>query len=256
MRPHRRYKNPPIEEALCEFRFKPGRDWDLFIPGKLHSKIDEEYGGKPREQKVVELGLEAQGGKPPNLRYGEALSIIQLVTKDGKRIVGVGPDILNVHMLRPYQNPLDPERSGWDEFKPRISEALDAYWKVAKPIGVCRISIRYINKILIPQKTVEVEEYLKCALPVVRGLPDRRKHFVSRVDYDYGDGMRLGLSQRSIKAPPDHMGFLLDLDVIWENSKSVAQDKALEKVGDLRTREREAFETVITDKARELFDAD
>ena len=80
---------------------------------------------------------------------------------------------------------------------------------------------------------------------------------MSRVDYDYGDGMRLGLSQRSIKAPPDHMGaLLLDLDVIWENSKSVAQDKAMEKVGDLRTREREAFETVITDKARELFDDD
>ena len=43
MQERRRYRNPPIEEALCEFRFKPGRDWDLTIPGKLQAAIGEEY---------------------------------------------------------------------------------------------------------------------------------------------------------------------------------------------------------------------
>ena len=255
MQQRRRYKNPPIEEALCEFRFKPGRDWDLTIPGKLQTEFGDEYTGKPREQKVLELGLETQEGKPPNLRYGEGLARVQLVMKSGERMVGVGRDVLSIHMLRPYQNPAYPERSGWTEFKPRIVEALDGYWKVAEPNGVYRIGIRYINKIVIPQRTVKVKEYLRCALPEVNGLPDNLAHFVGRIEYIYPDGVRLVLSQGSIDAPPDHIGFLLDLDVIWEQAKPVEREEALEKVADLRTREREAFETVITDNARELFDA-
>ena len=163
MNQRRRYRNPPIEEALCEFRFLPGREWDLTIPGKLHVILGKEYNGKPQEKTLVDVALNAEGGQPPKLNYGAGLAKVQLVTTDGKRQVGVGKDILSVHMLRPYQNPRFHGRGGWDEFQPRISAALDAYWEVAKPIGVCRIGIRYINKIVIPQTPVAVERYLKCA---------------------------------------------------------------------------------------------
>ena len=203
----------------------------------------------------MNVTLNAQGGQPSKLSYEEGFAKTQLVTEDGKRQVGVGKDVLSVHMLPPYQDPLFPEQSGWDEFLPRIEKALDAYWKVMQPKGVNRVGIRYINKIVIPQRAVRVEDFLKCALPEVRGLPELQTNFVSRVEYDYEDGVRLVLSQGGIVAPEAHVGFLLDLDVIWEATEGVARDEALAKVGDLRTREREAFEKVITDKARELFDA-
>ncbi len=252
----RRYKNPPIEEAVCEFRFKPGRDWDFTIPGKLQTELGDEYTGKPQQQTVVEVGLEAQEGKPSNLRYNEGLARIHLVTKAGKRMVGVGPDVLSVHMLRPYQNPDKTEESGWVEFRPRIETALGAYWKVAEPMSVCQIGMRYINKIIVPQKRAEVSSYLTCALPEVSGLPDSLKNFMSRVEYAYPDDVRLVVSQGSIEASPDHVGFLLDLNVIWEGATPLVCDEALKKVSALRTLERTAFETVITDKTRELFDAD
>lgn len=252
----RRYKNPPIEEALCEFRFEPGRDWDLTVPGKLQAKLGNEYTGKPQQGKVVEVELDAQKGGSPNLRYREGFAKVQLVTKDGKRMVGVGQDVLSIHMLRPYQDPSNPEASGWDEFKPRIMTALKAYKSVSEPVGVRRIGIRYINKIVVPEKSVEVEKYLKCALPVVNGLPDRLSNFMSRVEYAYRDDVRLILSQGLAGAQTDHIGFLLDLDVIWETAEPITLDEALNKTHDLRIREREAFESVITDKARELFDGE
>lgn len=255
MNERRRYRNPPIEEALCEFRFLPSREWDLTIPGKFHLSLGDEYSGKPQEQKVVDIALNAEAGQPPKMSYGEGLAKVQLVTKDGKRQVGIGKDVLSVHMLRPYQDPSHPDRSGWDEFQPRISAALDAYWKVAKPIGVLRIGIRYINKIVIPQKAVEVKKYLRCALPVVSGFPEQLRHFMSRVDYADEDDIRIVLSQGSINAPQDHVGFLLDLDVIWESGDAISQDEALLRAGNLRDRERTAFEAVITNRARELFDA-
>lgn len=80
-----RYQNPPIEEALCEFHFRPGQDRNLTIPGKLQTKLGDEYTGKPQEQRVVQVGLESQGGEPPNLRYGEGLGRVLLATKDDKR---------------------------------------------------------------------------------------------------------------------------------------------------------------------------
>lgn len=255
MSKRRRYKNPPIEEALCEFRFEPGREWDLTIPGKLQTELSEEYAGKPKQGRVVEVELDTQKGDPPNLRYREGFAKVQLVTEDTKRMVGVGQDVLSIHMLRPYQDPSNPQASGWDEFKQRIVTALEAYDKVSKPVGVRRIGIRYINKIVVPRKKVKVEEYLKCALPVISGLPDRLNNFMSRVDYAYKDGVHLVLSQGLTGAPTDHIGFLLDLDVIWESPESIPLDKALKKTEDLRVRERKAFETVITSKARKLFDA-
>ncbi len=255
MSKRRRYKNPPIEEALCEFRFEPGRDWDLTVPGKLQAELGNEYTGKPQQGKVVEVELDTQKGGSPNLRYREGFSKVQLVTKDGKRMVGVGQDVLSIHMLRPYQDPSNPKASGWDEFKPKIVTALKAYESVSEPVGVRRIGIRYINKIVVPEKNVKVEEYLKCALPVVNGLPDRLSNFMSRVDYAYKDGVHLVLSQGLAGAQTDHIGFLLDLDVIWETTEPITLDEALEKTHGLRIRERDAFESVITDKARELFDA-
>ena len=109
----RRYKNPPIEEALCEFGFAPGPDWDPTIPGKLQAALGDEYSGKSREQRAMQVGLHVEKGKPADLQFDEGLAKVQLFTNQGTRMVGVGPNVLSIHMLRPYQNPLDSERGGW-----------------------------------------------------------------------------------------------------------------------------------------------
>ena len=253
MSAQRRYKNPPIEEAVCEFGFTPNQDWDLTIPGRLQAELGAEYTGKPQEQRVIGVGLEARGGQPPNIQFGEGLARIQLVTRDGKRTVGVGQDVLSVHMLRPYQDPSFPQQSGWKDFFLRISAAICAYWKVVEPVGVVRVGIRYINNITIPGTFATADPYLNSALPIVSGLPDQLINFMSRVEYTYTDGIHLVLSQGSIEAPLDHVGILLDLDLIWSGTNPILRAEALSKAEELHSREREAFEFVITDKARELF---
>ena len=253
-----RYKSPPIEEAVCEFRFLPSEDWNLTVPGKLQARISEDYSGKPQEQRVIDVSLHTAGGQPPELKYGEGLAKVQLVTRDGKRKVGVGRDVLSIHMLRPYQNPARTDGGGWEEFRPRIEKALDAYWHVADPKGVSRIGVRYINKIEIPssQFPVRIKNYLNCATPDVEGLPDNMNSYVCRAEYRYDSNTSLVLSHSTVSAPPEHLGFLLDIDVICRIDDPVELDVALEKTDLLRGIEREVFEVLITEKARELFDAD
>lgn len=253
----REYRNPPIDEAICEFRFEPDQDWNLTIPGRLQTELGGEYVGKPREQKVMEVGFSSSGNQPPSIQFGEGIARVQLATVNGIRTVGIGQDVLSIHMLRPYHDPNHslPRGSGWTEFYDRIEEALTAYWVVAAPKGVNRVGIRYINRLTIPRVPVSVDDYLRCALPTVKGLPETLSTFFSRVEYVYGDDVRLILSQGSIDEPSGRGGFLLDLDVICQTN-CIGSTDALAKADDLHTREGIAFEALITDKARELFDAD
>ena len=254
MAEQRRYRTPPIEEALCEFRFAPGDEWDLTMPGKLHTKLDNAYPGKPTQQILARVDVQLAKGKPFSVQYQHDANKVQFHSEDGTRLVGVGEDNLSVHMLRPYQSPERGEQVGWEEFRCRISTALGAYWTVAAPVGVRRVSVRYVNKIMMP-KDAEVRDYLLCALPNVGGLPRSVLGLASRVEYRYEDSAHLVLSQGTALDPSGQPAVLLDLDVIWESESALDIDQALEMAQSLRDREREAFEAVITDKAREIFDA-
>jgi uncharacterized protein (TIGR04255 family) len=248
-----RYKNPPIEEALIEFRFVPSQEWDLTMPGRLHMELRGAYPGKPRQQNLVQAALVAQPGLGPNVQVREGLAKVQLVTEDGTRLVAIGPDVLSVHVLRPYQR--DSGASGWDEFRPRIVEALSRYWGVAEPRGVARVGLRYINKITIPEATVDVTRYLRAAPPRVEGLPEQLSGFVGRVEYLCPGDVRLVVSHATVDAPPDHVAFLVDIDLITNSDDVMDLEGALEKADELRARERVVFEALITDDTRRLFDA-
>ena len=226
------------------------------MPGKLHLQLGSEYPGKPQEQKSIETEIQLQDGQPPSVQHRERLARVRLLTGDEKRIVSVGRDVMSVHMLRPYQGATLQEPGGWEEFRDRISTALDGYWTVAQPASISRIGIRYINKIVIPHRAVRLEDYLRSSLPKISGLPQQIGGFLIRVEYAYSSDARLVLTQGLTEAPFDHVAVMLDLDVIWKGTEPVRQDDAMQKVTELRDLERTAFEALITDQARELFDAD
>ncbi len=252
----RRYRNPPIEEAVCELAFAPRRTWDLTIPGKLHNELGDEYTGTPREQRIIGVGLEAREGTPPHVKLGDELAKVQLVTKNGKRGIGVGQDLLSVHMLRPYHDPDGSGPSGWSEFYDRIMAALRAYWKVTEPVGVNRVGVRYINIIDIPLDS-DIGIYIKSALPKVEELPDNLTNFFNRFEYIYDDDIRLILSQGVLPPSSDKsIPLLLDIDVIWGSVEPATLDFSMDKIKELHARERRSFEAVITDKSRELFDVE
>ena len=73
---------------------------------------------------------------------------------------------------------------------------------------------------------------------------------MSQIEYAYQDGVKLVLSQEKVED-----GFILDINMIWESHDALARENTDARIDDLRIRERQVFEAVITDKARGLFDA-
>ena len=78
---------------------------------------------------------------------------------------------------------------------------------------------------------------------------------MSRVDYIYDEDTRLELSYGLLSASPNGVQCLLDLDVIRRSGTSVNWEDSLRIADDLHELAGSAFEAVVTDKARELFDA-
>lgn len=95
-----------------------------------------------------------------------------------------------------------------------------------QPISVGRVGVQHINKIVTPQETVAIDEFFKCVLSKVSGLPARLNILVSRVEYTYSDGVRLLLSQWPIETHKDHVGSFLDFGVNWENNEPGTRDEA------------------------------
>lgn len=242
----RQYKNPPLIETLVDFRLASGQEWDPTIPGKLHEKVKADYPGKPRQQKLLQMSVQVAQGAP-SFASREGIGRVQLVDADAQRLISLGPGVLGVHVLPPYR--------GWTEFKPRIDVALKAYLEVTGSVDVNRIGLRCINRVVIPSKSIDLWQYFLCGPREPAGLPDQIGSLLNRVEYTYDDGVTLVLTFASIEGGPDFLAFLLDLDLVWSSADSLAVDAALEKVDMLHERAGTAFEALITDKTREVFDA-
>lgn len=240
MSPHSPYKNPPIIEALCAFQFEEDPNWTISIPGKLHDKISDKYPGTPRETRSVKRVIKEDGIDI----FPEKIRLI-IPNDDDTSLVAIEKNELSISVLNPYE--------GWSEFKPRIDYALEAYCGVTKVTNINRIGLRYINKIVIPNQSVDYSEYFQCGPPRVPGLPSEIKGFVDRAEYIAEDDIRIILHFAKIPDTEGGSGYLLDLDVIKMFSEPQDMSSAIQFVDKLHEIEGNAFEALIREKARALF---
>ncbi len=186
----------------------------------------------------------------PSLRVRGGFSKVLIPTKNERRLVGIGPDVLSVHVLRPYPF--------WEEFYQRIEAAIRAYWVVAEPQGVSGISIRYINRVTIEAPTVDLGDYFTIASAPPPGISLNMSNFLSRTESILTDSpTQLNTTLGSVEAPSGICAFVLDLEVsqAWVE-EPLTIEEAIVQVNELREKEREAFEFSITDLTREVFDAE
>ena len=64
----KRYNNPPIVEALCEFQFDEDVPWDLTLIGLIYDKLKDYF--PKRQQLQLELALAASAATQTNQQVG------------------------------------------------------------------------------------------------------------------------------------------------------------------------------------------
>ncbi len=240
----KKYANPPIEEALCELRFSPDTQWDLTVPGLFYEKIKKEF--PYREQRLVQEVEITQGpqGFQQQIRTSERIFLFA----EGRRsFVQLGPRLLSVHILKPY-----PE---WLVFKRKIETAWRSLLETIEIKGLERISLRYINRILIPISPVKLEEFFDFYPFLGPRLPQEAVSFIVGSEFVFANG-RDRCRVQLINVPSDTPGssnFFLDIEYSLSQPKAVEVPSALDWVEGAHERVELIFEGCITERLRELF---
>lgn len=257
MTERRIYNNDPIQEAVCEFRFRaPAEGWPL-LPGQLFDRLGEDYPAEPSQDGLMPpMAMPPQAGAIglPGLGFQIAIGSampgrIRLRTEDNSRSILIGPGAFSIHAGRPY--PL------WETFSERIRTALVAFSQIHQTFDIERIGLRYINRIEAAGTASDLQGYFEVQALQFPGISLTLTNFIGRSEqYLNGDKNRVVIATfASAPAEEGTCAFILDLDIAAQQLEGITStDPALAIVEDLRSVEKSVFEASLTEKARqELF---
>lgn len=245
------YRNPPIDEAICQFTYANPITWDADIPRRLFLHLKNRYPALPSQQQLLQANLTSPVAvNPPDLSVVPTERFVFL-SEDGTKRLSVSPHAIGFHQAKPYE-------SFKESLLPRIVEQLP---EVLDSLG-CegnfnRVSVRYINRIIVDLPSIDIQEYFNYP-DSSSFLPEPFQNTLSAFFYrtvtkpkDQLD--ELAVTFGSASSPKDSVAFILDIDIAhsFENPADVTE--AIEQVKSLRELENSVFESLITDKCRELF---
>lgn len=247
--PSRKYRTPPIIEALCELQFNlpdSPSSHHLTVIGKMQDALGAEYSGNPGEQRLRSITLTADPSPVPQT---DTLFRVHLPTADQKRLLAIGPDALSVNILKPY--------TSWeDDFRPRIKAALDAYWRIARPLSVKQIGVRYINRIIVPAAGGGATKWFTTSAMKSSIAGTDLVHFAHSDENLLPDRTKIIVNHLTIVPDrPQDVAFLLDIDAVWDATPITDRAEIDAKIEALHTLEGDVFEVLITEDARSIFDA-
>jgi len=242
----RHYPNAPITEAVLDLRVPP--TGGMAVNDLLEMRAGEEAAYPTAQPLMAIMGQFVVGPVPSTSTVQQQTGVV-FRRHDGRYIYQARLDGFTISQLPPY--------SEWKDFRTEASRYWARYQEIAKPTGVSRAGLRYVNRIDIPTEIerIEIDEYLLTAPKIAGELPQMMQQFFMQVALPFpGTECRATITETII--PPSRPGVasvVLDIDTFREYSTPAAHDQAwkcLEELHDLKNR---VFEACITDKARELF---
>jgi uncharacterized protein (TIGR04255 family) len=239
----RKYKNPPVIEAVCEFRLTPDSHWDLTVPGLFYERIKPDF--PHREQRLVQEVELIQGLQGIQQQW-RATERVLLFNQDKTMLIQLGAHLLVINALKPYPT--------WQEFKPRIEKAWEILQKVVEVKSLERIGLRYINRVELSTQ-YKLEDYFEFYPFIGKRLPQRIASFVIVAEFPYNegrDGCRLQLVP-AIAAERKN-AVVLDIDYFLARPRGIEVPAAMTWVEHAHSRVEEVFEGCITDRLRAIFE--
>ena len=250
---YRLYGNPPLREAVCEFRFTPGSSWDLAIPGLFYAALEYEYPRRlsvqPNFRATLAVGMEGAQQEIQSVQTSDELRFWR-DSDDG--VIRLRPNILSVSHYKPYPS--------WQGFRPIIMQVLEAYREVANPAGIQRIGLRYINEFELDDSSgntaLDIDEVFDVGPKVGDQMNQELASFFVGIQYHFGeerDSLRIQMQP----VPPEHAGAIkvtLDLDYFLNQPGQVAFDRVGDWLDSAHHRINESFEGCLKEPLRKLLE--
>ena len=195
--------NAPITEAIVDIRVKARLDLDVAIFGEPREMLAAGFPTKV-EQRVfttkVQFGPESGSQSTEHDLRGYVFS-----SEDKLNVVQFRVDGFTFNRLKPY--------TSWKSVWPQALELWRRYQKMALPVAITRMALRYINHIALPSRTFGLEGVLTCPPPVPKTLGATIARFTTRVTIQASNGRLEAHVSQAIEPKPDRDGATLILDI-------------------------------------------
>jgi uncharacterized protein (TIGR04255 family) len=246
----RHLDNAPISEAILDIRAVPPPDFPVQV---LRQPAKELEGDFPtvEERRLTATTLEIREGKavvPAHTR--ESIHGFAYKSGDGLAVAQFRVDGFTYSRLKPY--------TSWEEILPRALSLWDKYAKIAEPLVIPRLAVRYINRLRIPAPTqlVELEDYLTAPPVIPEGMPQNYSSFLSRVVLEDPDTAMSAIVTQALEpvADPRSVTILLDIDAFKVNEAGFDRAAFPEVFESLRTMKNRIFFNSITEATAKMYD--
>jgi uncharacterized protein (TIGR04255 family) len=241
----RKYSNPPIIEAICEFKFAPSSAWDITVPGLLFEKIRADF---PLKEQTVRNEIRLEQTQDGVKQHVEVNQLATFLAENRTPFVMVADRHLSIHFTAPYPS--------WTKVLPTLETVWVALHQIVSPLKIARIGLRFVNRITFKNLAdFNIPEYFLFRPELGPSLPQPMAQFAIMAAIPYeseNDLCRFQLVSID-NDQPDAMDFLLDIDYALMNVDAVSPDSALQWVATAHDHIEEVFESCITDKLRATF---
>jgi len=246
MNANRRYRKPPVVEALCEMHFE-GSEWDDTLIGQFYERVKPQFPQK-RQRQIQEAQVRFSSAGEAAAGVRRLPPRMQFVTESGDRMIQLGPDLLVVNQLRPY--------ASFEDWEKTLYSALETYGELARPKVLARLGVRYLDRVVIRSPVVRMEHYFALYPEIPPALGASHGAFMLRVEFpERQSGHKLLVTFGS--APPEEPGttaFLLDYYDVSEPGGTITKESVQPYVQTAHENVIEAFEASVTDQLRALFE--
>jgi uncharacterized protein (TIGR04255 family) len=241
------YKRPPITEAVIELRFT--RTFAQKTIEEVAKRLRGDYFYHDPEQ-MIQFTIEPA---TETTQRQTAWTGVKLSSPDRADVLMFRTNSFACSRLAPYM--------GWDAFRERANRGWSEWKRVAGPVELTRIGVRYINRIDIPIPTqddkplIRIEDYLSLRPHLPVELTEPMTSYAMQVVLPLDEG-RYAVVLNSSIVPSPLAGFaslVLDLDLSRERDLPKRDDAIWQVLDDMRVHKNRIFEYCITDRSRSLF---
>jgi len=240
------FPNAPITEALLDIRVELSKDVDLNKLASFHDFIKERFPEK-QERVSFETAFQLSAEGPTVLPSSKKPDGYLFRSPTEHKIVQARLDGFTFNKLRPYEK--------WESFCTESRELWNIYFKMANPIKITRIALRYINRIDIPLPITDFKKYILTTPELAPKLPQALEHFFIQLVVPNPDVQAKAIITQTMQKPINDktLPLILDIDVFQEEVYMGNQTEIWDMFEKLHIFKNEIFFNSITEKTKELF---
>ena len=243
-KPDKNYRNPPIQEAICEIHFELSEPLTLERIELLKPMWSASY----QDQKTVQERRVDFHLSPEGLQTKEGNLGHRLICKsaDGKRLVQLSGLFIAINQLSPYP--------GWEEmFRDTILERFRDVQNAIVPLKFKRVGLRYINRIDVPQVPLVWNDWFKLKLPTPSLPGFKQREWQMQFHEELTEGRRFIINLAALPPKEGKVSpVMLDLDLIWDGEPT-EPSKLPQVLEHVHGPHRLVFEAYLSNKVRKLF---